>query len=84
MVPVSLHGLSLAIGSIQCLSCSNTFLVLLIPFTIAGLVLVPFIKFWDLTVSGGTLNGLICGIIVEVLTHFVPVGDTDIRTVSIA
>ena len=51
-------GLSLAIGSAQCLSCSNTFLALLIPFAIAGLVLVAFIKFLHLTVTVATINGL--------------------------
>ena len=54
-------GLSLAIGSAQCLSYSNTFLVLLIPFAIAGLVLVAFIKFLHLTVTVGTINDyLLC------------------------
>ena len=52
-------GLSLAIGSERCLPCSNKYLALLIPFTLAGPVLVGFIKLLDLTVSQGTMNGLI-------------------------
>ena len=52
-------GLSLALGSTRCLSCSNDYLTLLIPFTLAGPALVFFIKWLDLTVSQGTLNGLI-------------------------
>ena len=40
VVPASQPWLSLAIGAIQCLSFSKTFLVLLIPFNIAGLVYV--------------------------------------------
>ena len=52
-------GLSLALGSTQCLQCSNMYLALLIPFTLAGPVLVLFIKVLDLTISQGTLNGLI-------------------------
>ena len=52
-------GLSLALGSEQCMPCSNKYLALLIPFTLAGPVLVGFIKFLDLTVSQGTMNGLI-------------------------
>ena len=52
-------GLSLALGSEQCLPCSNKYLALLIPFTLAGPVLVGFIKLLDLTVSQGTMNGLI-------------------------
>ena len=52
-------GLSLALGSEHCLPCSNKYLSLLIPFTLAGPVLVGFIKLLDLTISQGTLNGLI-------------------------
>jgi len=52
-------GLSLALGSSQCLSCSNTYLTLLIPLTIAGFMLVFFLTFLNLTVSQGTTNGLI-------------------------
>ena len=52
-------GLSLALGSERCLTCSNKYLALLIPFTLAGPVLVGFIKLLDLTVSQGTMNGLI-------------------------
>ena len=52
-------GLSLALGSERCLPCSNKYLALLIPFTLAGSALVGFIKFLDITVSQGVLNGLI-------------------------
>ena len=52
-------GLSLALGSSQCLSCSNTYLTLFIPFAIAGFALVLFLTFLNLTVSNGTMNGLI-------------------------
>ena len=51
-------GLSLALGSAQCLQCSNKYLALLIPLTLAGPVLVFSIKLLDLTISQGTLNGL--------------------------
>ena len=51
-------GLSLALRSAQYLPCSNDYLVLLITFILAGPALVSFIKFLDLTVSQGTLNGL--------------------------
>ena len=44
-------GLSLALGTNQCLYCSNTHF--------AGIVLVCFIKVIDLTISQGILNGLI-------------------------
>ena len=52
-------GLSLALGSAQCLHCTNTYLSLLLPFGMAGVVLVFFIKVMDLTTSKGELNGLI-------------------------
>ena len=52
-------GLSLALGSAQCLKCSNKYLALLIPFALAGVMLVLFIKLLDLTVSCGLINGLI-------------------------
>ena len=52
-------GLSLALGSNRCLPCSSKYLFLLIPFSLAGISLVSFIKVLDLTISQGTLNGLI-------------------------
>ena len=52
-------GLSLALGSAQCLQCSNKYLALLIPLALAGPVLVFSIKILDFTISQGTLNGLI-------------------------
>ena len=51
---------SLALGGSQCLpNCSNRYLSLLIPFALAGFALVLFIKILNLTVSQGTINGLI-------------------------
>ena len=52
-------GLNVVLGSERCLSCSNKYLTLLIPFTLAGPVLVGFITLLDLAVSQGTTNGLI-------------------------
>ena len=53
------QGLSLALGSAQCLYCSNVYLTLLIPFAVAGVLLVFLIKVLNLTVSTGYINGLI-------------------------
>ena len=51
---------SLALGGSQCLlNCSKQYLSLLIPFALAGFALVFFIKILNLTVSQGTINGLI-------------------------
>ena len=51
-------NLSLAIGTSQCLECTNIHLTLL-PFALAGLMLVLFLIVCNLTVSLGTINGLI-------------------------
>ena len=51
---------SLALGSSQCLSCTNDgHMALLIFFITAGCALVFFIKILDLTVARGTINGLV-------------------------
>ena len=53
-------NLSLAIGSSRCLECSNNnHTLLLIAFAAAGILLVLFIKIFDLTVTKGLVNGLI-------------------------
>ena len=52
-------GLSLSLGSETCLPCTNTYILLVVPFAMAGFVFVSFIKFLDLTVSHGTINGAI-------------------------
>ena len=79
-------GLSLALGSKRCLPCSNKYLALLIPFTLAGPVLVGFIKFLDLTVSQGTMNGLIFYANIIQANHyiFLPWRSTHILSVFIA
>ena len=53
------QGLSLILGSSHCQHCSNVNLFLILPFALAGVALVLFIKLLDLTVSQGTINGLI-------------------------
>ena len=79
-------GLSLALGSSQCLECSNTYLVLLIPFALAGIVLVFFIKFLDLTISQGFINGFIFyANIIKANEHLlVPRGPTNPLTLFIS
>ena len=53
------EGLSLMLGSNQCGQCTNDYLVLIIPFAVAGIALVAFVIILNLTVSVGTINGLI-------------------------
>ena len=52
-------GLSLMLGSNQCGQCTNNYIALIIPFALAGIALVAFIIVLNLTVSVGTINGLI-------------------------
>ena len=54
-----LPGLSNCLGSSRCLQCSNTSLLLIVPFALAGLALVFLLLMCNLTVSTGTINGLI-------------------------
>ena len=53
------EGLSTMLGSPQCRSCSNYYLMLLVPFALLGVVLVGLIFLLNVTVSTGTLSGLI-------------------------
>ena len=52
-------GLSLMLGSNSCGKCSNVWLILIIPFALAGILLVVLLILLNLTVSVGTINGLI-------------------------
>lgn len=76
-------GLSLALGSAQCLPCSNVYLTLLIPFALAGVLLVLFIKMFNLTVSTGYINGLIffANIVKLNESELLPAGYTNVLSV---
>ena len=53
-------GYSLQLGGNKCIAeCSNSYLALLIVFALLGVQLVALIKLLDLTVTSGTINGLI-------------------------
>ena len=53
------EGLSLMLGSNQCEQCTDNNIALIIPFAVAGIALVAFVTVLNLTVSVGTINGLI-------------------------
>ena len=53
------ENLSLTLGSSQCVPCSNVYLLLLLAFAVAGVVLVVLIAVCNLTVTEGTINGLV-------------------------
>ena len=52
-------GLSLALGTSRCLQCSNAYIAMFLVFALAGILLVLFLILLNLTVSEGTLSGLI-------------------------
>ena len=80
------EGLSLVLGTSKCKQCSNSFLVLLIPFSIAGVVLVFLLTVLNLTVSEGTLNGLIfyANVVHSNRATFFPPGCSNVAAVFIA
>ncbi len=52
-------GYSLVLGGTECRQCSNIYLLLLIPFGLAGILLIMFLSLTDMTVAAGTINGLL-------------------------
>ena len=75
-------GLSLVLGTSQCKQCSNLYLLLLIPFALAGVILVLLLLKCNLTVSMGTINGLIfyANIVQATTTAFFPTGSNNTFT----
>ena len=53
------RGLSLVLATSKCKRCSNVFLLLIIPFALAGVILVGFILLFNVTIATGTIRGLI-------------------------
>ena len=53
------QGLSLLFATSKCQQCSNIYLLLLLPFGLAGVALVAFILFFNITIATGTVHGLI-------------------------
>ena len=53
------RGLSLLLATSKCQQCSNIYLLLLLPFGMAGVALVAFILFFNITIATGTVQGLI-------------------------
>ena len=53
------QGLSLVLSTSKCKNCLNIRLFLLVPFALAGIVLLAFILFFNTTLAAGTIHGLI-------------------------
>ena len=79
-------GFSLAFGSSKCLQCSNIWILLLVPFALAGIALVLLLFILKLTVAAGSINGLIfyANIVAVNRSLFFPPNETNILTVFIA
>ena len=79
-------GLSSIFGSSRCKRCSNGYLALILVYIIVGFGLVCLLIFTDLTVSHGTINGLIFYANIVRVNHNIlfPQGHTNILTVFIA
>ena len=77
---------SLKLGSSRCAQCSNHYLGLLIPFALAGIVLITFLSVFRLTVAYGIINSLILyANIVQVNRRlFFPTDSINVLTVFIA
>ena len=77
---------SLALGSLHCLPCTNSYLALIIPFALAGIVLIVVLFLLQLTVATGTINGLIfyANIVQANQQAFFPRATINIFTVFIA
>ncbi len=52
-------GYSLILGGTECRQCTDIYLLLLIPFALAGILLIVFLSLTDMTVAAGTINGLL-------------------------
>ena len=52
-------GLALILGSSKCQHCSNIYLLLILPFLAAGVLLVLILGRLDITVASGTMNGVL-------------------------
>ena len=52
-------GYSLTLGTNECKQCANIYLLLLVPFGLAGILLIVFLSLTDMTVTAGTINGLL-------------------------
>ena len=79
-------GLSLALGTSRCLHCSNAYIALVFAFAVAGVALVALLTVCNLTVSQGTLSGLIFYANIIHINHpvFFPGDDVNVLTVFIA
>ena len=72
-------GHSLILGGTECWKCTNIHLLLLLPFALAGILLIVFLSLTDMTVTAGTINGLLfyANIVIENKATFFPPATAD-------
>ena len=80
------EGYSLVLGTSRCEKCTNSHLVLLIPFAVMGVALVFFLLVCKLTVATGMLSGLVfyANIVGVNRNIFLPVESTNLFSIFIA
>ena len=54
-----IDSFSIALGTLHCIQCDDYHLALILPFAVAGILLVATVMLLNLTVAVGTINGLI-------------------------
>ena len=79
-------GYSLTLGSSRCQKCSNYWLLLIIPFGLAGVSLVVMMMVCNLTLASGTLSGLIfyANIVIANYTTYFPFQRQNVLTVFVS
>ena len=80
------ENFSFILGGSQCRKCSNEYLALLIPFALAGVALVILLFALNMTVTTGTLHGLIFYAIIVAANHqiFFPLDTNIVAKIFIA
>ena len=80
------EGLSVLLGSNKCEICSNVYLTMILTFILAGIAVVLFLLIFNMTVSMGTINGLLFYVNIVKLneTVFFPDGDVPVLTQFVA
>ena len=79
-------GYSLTLGSSTCEQCSNYWLLLVFPFGLAGIGLVVLMMVCNLTVTSGTINGLLfyANILIVNRTIFFPYQNQNVLTIFVS
>ena len=79
-------GYSLTLGSSRCEQCSNYWLLLILPFGVAGLALVVLMMSLHITLASGTINGLLfyANVVIANRASFFPFEQQNFLTVFVS